>query len=692
MTPFRLLIAGLHPRLLEKPAVWFEKHAREIINARHLNAFWRNHTNIIEEGISVKISELARIFTDLGYVKLAGEEQPVRGTFLLRGGEFIIFPINTKQAYRIEFLGNCIEHVEPFSKQSAETDENTAKFLTANALASLCHGDFVVHIDHGIGIYRGVVSLPVMNQALHDKPKTELPIRGCTGMKLDLKQHYLAIEYAKPRKNAPPDMLYVPEYQIKRVSPYLGFRTPAVHRLGTMLWNTTKRKAKEDIIAFAKELLSAYAAREIAARPAYESLPLLETELANSFPFEETAGQRNALEEIFSDMAQSKPMDRLLCADVGFGKTEVALRAAFRAVCNKRQVALICPTTVLAAQHYATFEERLRTLPVTTARLSRLESKTQQREILQRAAAGAIDIIIGTHRLISRDVTFQNLGLLIIDEEQRFGVRQKEHMRTLRSATDTLSLSATPIPRTMHLALANLRRSSIITTPPPLRLAPKTFVLPFSKKTIQQAIEAEIARGGQVYVLSNHIRKLPLAEEFIRNAVPHARISIIHGRMKEADIVKVMQNFRARKSDVLLATTIIENGLDIANANTIIVEDATRIGLSQAHQLRGRIGRGIVQSYAYFLYPRQCTRGGSGHLKEKAARRLTVLLHTQQLGQGHEIALRDMEIRGAGNIIGRDQSGRVNQIGLNLYCQMLAEAVEQIQNVKIKMQNDNVKC
>jgi len=645
----RLLIAGLHPRLLEKPAIWFDKHAREIINARHLNAFWRNHTYLAEEGISTKISVLARALTDLGYVKLASEEPPVRGTFLLRGGEFIIFPVNTKQAYRIEFLGNYIERIEPFAEPSGEADENTAKFLAANSLASLRSGDFVVHVDHGIGIYRGVV---------------ERPPGGIT---------YLAIEYAIPRKNAPADMLYVPEYQIKRISPYLGFRTPAVHRLGTLLWTATKRKAKEDIIAFAKELLSAYAAREVAVRTAYEPLPLLETELVNSFPFEETDGQRNALEEIFSDMAQPQPMDRLLCADVGFGKTEVALRAAFRAICNKRQVALICPTTVLAAQHYATFEERLRALPVTIARLSRLESKTQQQELVRRVAAGAIDIIIGTHRLLSRDVTFQNLGLLIIDEEQRFGVRQKEHMRTLRSCIDTLSLSATPIPRTMHLALANLRPSSIITTPPPLRLAPKTFVLPFSKKIIQQAMEAEIARGGQVYVLSNHIRKLPLAEELIRNAVPHARISTIHGRMKEADIIKAMQKFRARESDVLLATTIIENGLDIANANTIIVEDATRIGLSQAHQLRGRIGRGIVQSYAYFLYPSQ-------RLKEKAAQRLDVLLRTQQLGQGHEIALRDMEIRGAGNILGRDQSGRVNQIGLNLYCQMLAEAVEQLKS------------
>jgi transcription-repair coupling factor (superfamily II helicase) len=629
------LIVGVHPRLLEKPAVWFKKQTTAILRARHLNTFWHNHTLVVETGKHIKLSECSRALTELGYVRLHGEGPVQKGAYIQRGGALVLHAINHKTPFRIEFIGNAIEHIE--EDAGAKTAEEHTEFLSANNLPSLRPNDYVVHVDHGIGVYRGIEA--------HDGKR------------------FLIIAYAKN------DMLFVPEYQTQRVSPYIGFRTPVIHRLGADVWTRAKKKAREDIVAFAKQLLAVYASREVASRTAYEEEPEMEHELARSFPFEETPGQLRALNEIYADMRRQKPMDRLLSADVGFGKTEVALRAAFRALCNQRQVALLAPTTILAEQHYETFRERLQRMPVSVTRLTRICSAQQQKETLQRIKNGKADIVIGTHRLLSKDVIFHNLGLLILDEEQRFGVKQKELLKEKKRSVDILSLSATPIPRTMHLALAHIRPMSIIETPPPLRIAPKTFVLPFHKRTIQQAVSAEIARGGQVYALSNHIRKLPLARELIQSVVPAARIGILHGRMPEAEIIRAMRNFRAKKINVLLATTIIENGLDIENANTLIVEDATRIGLSQAHQLRGRIGRSNTQAYAYFLYPARALTG-------KAADRLDALLRTQHLGAGHELALRDMEIRGAGNILGRDQSGRANQVGLNLYCQMLAEAVE----------------
>jgi transcription-repair coupling factor (superfamily II helicase) len=683
-----LLIVGLHPRLLEKTVVWFEKQTKEILRARHLNAFWRNHTIVCGKEHQIKLSEFVRALTNVGYVKIHEDTPPRVGTFSQRGGEIIVFPINKTCPQRIEFLGNTIESItelssflkdrvpvfEYSSRRGERSDGGVSSIHRRTAedpqqrnipnTGALREGDFVVHIDHGIGIFRGV------------------EIRNTIA--------YLSIEYAAhqtKQRTAPAkhDMLYVPEEHAKKISPYLGFRKPTIHRLGTPIWNNTKRKVKEDIIALAKNLLATFASREIITRVVYERMRTFENDLASSFPYEETPDQLRAIEEIYEDMAQEKPMDRLLCADVGFGKTEVALRAAFHAVCNKRQVAFIAPTTILAEQHFQTCVERFRAIPVSIERLTRLENKNKQRDILHRLKIGRIDIIIGTHRLLSRDVLFHNVGLLILDEEQRFGVKQKEHIKSLQNSVDILSLSATPIPRTMHLALANIRSLSTISTPPPSRIPPKTFVLPFSKKTITQALEAELSRGGQVYILSNYIRKLPLISELIREIAPHANISTLHGRMSEKDIITTMHNFRARKTNVLIATTIIENGLDISNANTLIIENATRIGLSQAHQLRGRIGRGTVQSYAYFLYPTKNLKDKAGpslpvdsDVGKRAAERLEVLMHTQHLGAGQEIARRDLEIRGAGNILGSDQSGRVNQIGLNLYCQMLAEAVESL--------------
>lgn len=663
--PALLLIAGLHPQVLEKGVSWFEKNQRDLLRAVHVNPFWKHNLIVLEPDKQIKISELVRNLTDMGYVKTGFLAHP--GEFVQLGGELTIFPINTREPYRIEFFGNRIESIQPTAvlSDAREIDEVQKRFLETQGLAMLRPGDFVVHVDHGIGIFRGIeerndvryILLEYAGPARHASPTSNALHSNAGG----------------PRKDTPPDTLLVPEDVAKKISLYIGFRTPTVHRLGTPTWNNIKRKAKEDIIKFAKELLEVYAKREVAERLPYEPTPAYEDELAASFIHEETPDQTKAVAEVLSDMAQPRPMDRLLLADVGFGKTEVAVRAAFRAVLNKRQVALLCPTTILTDQHFETFTERLDKLGVAIARLSRLEALAKQKQILHRLGEGKIDIIIGTHRLLSRDVTFQNLGLLIVDEEQRFGVRQKEHIRKMKENIDTLSLSATPIPRTLNFSLSGLKPMSVISTPPKNRIAPKTFVLPFSKQTVKNAIAAELERRGQIYFLCNHIRKMPMMREYIHKIAPKARIATIHGRMGEESLIKAMHEFREHKTDMLLATTIIENGLDISNANTLIVEDASLIGLSQAHQLRGRIGRGTVQSYAYFLYP-------SHKLKEKAERRLDALFRAQYLGAGQDIALRDLEIRGTGNILGREQSGRINQIGLNLYCQMLSEAVEQFRD------------
>ncbi|TSC79083.1 MAG: transcription-repair coupling factor (superfamily II helicase) [Parcubacteria group bacterium Gr01-1014_29] len=641
-----LLIAGLHPHLLEKPVFWFQKQKKEILRARIITPFWRHATLVVEQGMAAKLSVFLRELQDLGYTKVQTVFHP--GEYAHIGGEIRVYPINEPGTWRIDFAGNVIETVErlPDTTTAPVVSNQHKKLLERHRLGLLKNGDFVVHLDHGIGIFRGVL----------EKNGTS----------------YIAIEYAPaPSSINRPDMLWVPEALAKKVAPYIGFRTPKIHRLGTPIWNAVKKRAREDIIKFARELLELYAKREVAERPAYEEDPLMEQELAASFVHEETPDQARAVADVLADMEKPRPMDRLLLADVGFGKTEVAVRAALRAVINGRQVAVLCPTTILADQHFETCTERLKQFPVMVERLSRLEKNAKQKQIIQRIAQGKTDIVIGTHRLLSKDISFANLGLLIIDEEQRFGVKQKEHIRKLKDGVDTVSLSATPIPRTLNFALSGLKPMSVITTPPKNRIAPKTFTLPFSKQVVKNALHAEIARGGQVYFLSNHIHKMPASREFIKKIAPQARVGILHGRMREEEILRTMREFREGKTHILLATTIIENGLDISNANTLIVQDASLIGLSQAHQLRGRIGRGETQSYAYFLYPPK-------RLTQKAERRLEALFRAQYLGAGQDLALRDMEIRGAGNILGRDQSGRLNQIGLNLYCQMLAEAVEQI--------------
>lgn len=634
-----LIVPGLTPSFLDRSVVWFSEHADDIRKAALADPWWQEHVIILDVGERRLVSSTIRALGDLGYERTTSLEHV--GQFRVLGDTLDVFPLGANHPWRVGFLGNAVEGISPLPVDLAPV---RPKLRVRDEV--LRPGDFVVHVDHGIGIFRGT-----QRDAIS-------------------KSDVLVIDYAPPpRPNAPPDRLLVPPEQRLKISRYIGFTAPAVHRLGGTVWFKAKQRVKEETLELARKLLELYAHRELARRPALEGDADLEAALAASFGYTETEDQERALADINADLGADKPMDRVLVGDVGFGKTEVALRAAGRVVASGKQVALIAPTTILADQHLATFRERLAPLGVAVAGLSRLTPKHEARATLRAIEAGTVDCVIGTHRVLSKDVSFKRIGLLIIDEEQRFGVRHKERLKELRAELDVLSLSATPIPRTLYLALSNLRAISTISTPPPGRLPTATRVLPFSWKLVREAIAAELKRNGQVYYLHNRIETIEAVRARLNRSLPKARLAAIHGRVSERTLLGTMERFRRGDLDVLIATTIIENGLDFSNANTLIVDNALRLGLAQAHQLRGRIGRGTVGAYAYFLYR-------SRQLTDTSRERLEALESYQHLGAGHEIAMKDLELRGAGNILGREQSGSLNQVGLNLYCDMLAEAVE----------------
>ena len=647
----KVLIVGLTPYFLEKPVLWFEKNLNKILEAGKTQSFFQANTIFLEKNQNYNFSQFLRKLDEMGYEKVYQVSEP--GEFSQRGGIVDVFPINLNYAIRFEFLGNRIEKI--FRLLIKVEDEKSAKEILKKKLKSqklfsdlkgLKPGNYLVHLDHGIGKFLGF-STPV--------------VQGST-------LHTYVLEYAQG------DKLYVPVGLERKLSRYIGFVEPKISRLGSSLWQKVKKKVKEEAEKLAKELLEIYAKREIVTRPPYLPDDEIDFRIASSFRYEETPDQIEAIEEIKKDLEKEKPMDRLLCGDVGFGKTEVALRAMIKVVKSEYQAAMICPTTILANQHFQNFKQRLKNLPIKVAMLSRLQSKKEQKEIIQKLGTGEIDIVVGTHRLLSKDVSFKNLGLLIIDDEQRFGVRQKEKLKKMRASLDILSLSATPIPRTLYLSLSSLRNISLIQTPPVGRLPIKTFILPFKEKLIKEAIENEIKRGGQVYYLHNRVETIKGAKLLLEKLVPAAKIGIAHGRLKERELVKVMEDFQNKKIDVLVATTIIENGLDLPDVNTLIVADATRLGISQAYQIRGRIGRSHIQAFSYFLY--------GSHLTGKTKMRLDALKEAEELGSGYKIALKDLEIRGAGNILGKEQSGNINKVGLNLYCQILSEAVDKLRIVK----------
>ena len=512
-------------------------------------------------------------------------------------------------------------------------------------LPSLTPGQYVVHVEHGIARYGGLVTLEVSG----------------------VEREYLLLEYAAN------DRLYLPVDQIDRITPYEGAGIePKLTRLGSPEWARVKQRVRKAVREMAFELLQLYAAREATEGVAFGPDTDWDRELEESFPYVETPGQLQAIREVKADMEKPRPMDRLVCGDVGYGKTEVALRAAFKAVNNGYQVAILVPTTILALQHYHTFRSRLAPFPVRIEMLSRLRSRKEQTQILQQLERGEIDVIIGTHRLLQRDVHFKKLGLVVIDEEQRFGVAHKEHFKRLRTNVDVLTMTATPIPRTLYMALSGIRDLSVITTPPQERTPIRTFVTPSSDSLIREAILREISRGGQVYFVHNRVQSIYHVLERLEKLVPEARFGVGHGQMDEDELEQVMLAFMQHEFDVLLCTTIIESGVDIPNVNTIIIDRAHQLGLTQLYQLRGRVGRSHHRAYAYVLYDANVP------LSAEAVARLEAIQEATELGAGFQIALRDLEIRGAGNVLGPEQSGHVAAVGLDLYTRMLATAVEEI--------------
>ncbi|MEK7815129.1 MAG: transcription-repair coupling factor, partial [Chloroflexota bacterium] len=510
-------------------------------------------------------------------------------------------------------------------------------------LSELVPGNYVVHVDHGVARFAGTTRM------------------GETGEE----KEYLVLEYADN------DRLYVPTDHLDRVAAYVGAHdhTPTVTRLGTAEWSRIKERVKGATRELARDLLQLYAARQVAQGHQFGPDTVWQQELEDSFPYEETPDQARTIDEVKADMEQLRPMDRLVCGDVGYGKTEVALRAAFKTVAEGMQVGILVPTTVLAQQHYATFGGRLAPFPVRVEVLSRFRPKREQSAVVEALQRGSVDIVIGTHRLLQKDVHFKNLGLVVVDEEQRFGVAHKEQLKRLRREVEVLTLSATPIPRTLHMALSGIRDMSVMDTPPEARLPVKTFVAEYSDEVVKEAILREMERGGQVFFLHNRVKTSRQTAAKLAELVPQARILVGHGQMPEAELEEVMLVFARGEADVLVCTTIIESGLDMPNVNTLIVDRADRFGLSQLYQLRGRVGRGDRRAYAYLLVPR------GRRLTPAAEQRLQAILEASELGSGFRIAMRDLEIRGAGNLLGAAQSGNIHAVGLDLYSQLMQEAV-----------------
>lgn len=524
-------------------------------------------------------------------------------------------------------------------------------------IADLQPGDLVVHVDHGIARYGGLVRTPV--GATPDAP-------GESMLELPGHAEFLLLHYADG------DNLYVPISQADRVGRYIGAgdAEPSLTRLGTGEWVRAKAKVRRSVRDLAQELMELYGARAALDGHAYSSDSAWQLELEGSFPYEETPDQEQAIRDVKADMETPRPMDRLLVGDVGFGKTEVALRAAFKAVQDGRQVAVLVPTTVLAQQHFNTFRDRLSAFPVKVEMLSRFRSEKEQREIIAGLKSGAVDICIGTHRLVQKDVQFKNLGLVVIDEEQRFGVAHKERLKQLRKEVDVLTLTATPIPRTLHMGLVGVRDMSVLETAPEARLPVRTYVTEYDDGLIQEAILREIDRGGQVYFVNNRVQGIETVANRLRRLVPEARIAVGHGQMPEEQLEQTMLAFAEGEYDVLVCTTIIESGLDIPNANTLVVNNAHRFGLAQLYQLRGRVGRSASRAYAYLLYGRDMA------LSEVAQERLKTIFEATELGAGLRIAMKDLEIRGAGNLLGAAQSGHIAAVGFDLYTKLLAEQVD----------------
>jgi len=558
---------------------------------------------------------------------------PLRDGVVVAGANLVVIT-------ETDLTGNRATGVE--GKRLAAKRRNTVDPLALTA------GDLVVHDQHGIGRFVEM---------------TERTVGGA-------RREYLVLEYASSKRGQQADRLYVPMDSLDQLSRYVGGQAPALSRLGGSDWANTKTKARRAVREIAGELVSLYAKRQASPGHAFGPDTPWQAEMEDAFGFTETVDQLTAITEVKADMEKPVPMDRVICGDVGYGKTEIAVRAAFKAVQDGKQVAVLVPTTLLADQHLQTFGERMADFPVTVKGLSRFTDAAESRAVIDGLADGAVDIVIGTHRLLQTGVRWKDLGLVVVDEEQRFGVEHKEHIKSLRTHVDVLTMSATPIPRTLEMSLAGIREMSTILTPPEDRYPVLTYVGPHDDKQVAAALRRELLRDGQAFYVHNRVSSIDRAAARVRELVPEARVAVSHGQMPEDLLERTVQGFWNREYDILVCTTIVETGLDISNANTLIVERADTFGLSQLHQLRGRVGRSRERGYAYFLYPPHVP------LTETAYDRLATIAQNNELGAGMAVALKDLEIRGAGNVLGVEQSGHVAGVGFDLYVRLVGEAVE----------------
>ena len=614
---------------------------------------------------TIPYDTLAHDLLQFGYARVKTVAQA--GEFAVRGSVIDVFPVNFDAPVRIDLDDDqirCIytyniltgkniwEHKAVILLPTRERGHKAAftSDMPLNNFVDIEKGDFVVHNIHGIGKFLGVKDLEV-----------------------DAKQlEHFVIEYEGG------DKLFVPRHDLHLVQKYISFakRPPRLFKLGSRQWEKVKRLIEKRLQHLAAELLHVQAVRESLKGFVFPADVPWQNEFEKKFPFTETVDQTKATADVKADMEALKPMDRLLCGDVGYGKTEVAMRAAFKAVMGGKQVAVLVPTTVLAEQHYFNFSRRMQDFPVRVGMLSRFRTKAEQAEVVRDATEGKVDILIGTHRLLSKDVSFKDLGLIIIDEEQRFGVTAKERLKHMKLLADVLTLTATPIPRTLYMAMAGCRDMSVISTPPQNRIPVATHVIHFDEELIREALERELNRGGQVFFLHNHVEDIIPVARIIQRLVPRIRLAVGHGQMPGRELEGIMLKFLKGEIDCLVCTTIIESGIDIPNANTLIVNKADRFGLSDLHQLRGRVGRMDVKAYAYFILP------DHGVLSGVARRRLEALQKFSDLGAGFNIAFEDLQIRGAGNLLGEQQHGYISSVGFDLYCRMLKESIENIKSGK----------
>ncbi len=617
-------------------------------------------------GKEIRWESIAKRLVEFGYRRQ--EQVGGHGEFAMRGGVVDVFPPHFSLPVRIELSNEAVESIHTFDPSSGKRLEPHRMVIVmpakqarprgargANALLEyespvdpfidIEIGDYVVHVLHGIALYRG--------------------LKGLKNASGDPEDHFV-LEFAE--KN----VLYVPTRDLHLLQRYVSFgkSKPELSYLGTKGWEKMKERARKGVLSFASELLDLQAQRQALEKPhRYGPDTEWQKQLEEEFPYDETEDQIRSVEEVKRDLESAQPMDRLLCGDVGYGKTEVALRAAFKVVMDGKQVGILVPTTLLAEQHYETFRKRMKNFPVRVHLLSRFQTARELKDTVACLAAGTCDIVIGTHRLLSRDVAFRDLGLVIIDEEQRFGVRHKEHLKRLRLLVDVLTLTATPIPRTLYMSLVGAKDMSTINTPPRNRKPVETIVTQATDETIREAIRREVGRKGQVFFIHNRVQGIEKVAKKVQELAPEARVSVGHGQMPAKALEEVMRKFIQGELDVLVSTTIVESGIDIPNANTLIVNRADLFGLSELYQLRGRVGRFDRSAHAYLLIPKGVV------LTEESERRLRAIERFTYLGSGFNVAMEDLEIRGAGNILGTEQSGYISHVGFDLYCRILREAV-----------------